>query len=453
MVILMPTLMLSHCLQIWSDFLAMCASLVPLNRTDPLRYSGQWLGPRQALSELSKTHAPLASLIALRTGAEHKAKLMAIMALSAVCRSASISLAGLAALGTSMAQAPIVSPEVHPDHTVTFRCLAPNAKKVQFGLEGGDAVDMTKESRGIWSYTTPALVPDIYGYTFNVDGATVLDPNNPLLKSNLIWQSNMVVVPGTPPLEWEVQDVPHGSLSHHFYKSGVIGDQRDYFVYTPPGYSPTSRTKYPVLYLLHGYSDMANGWSAVGKSNVIMDNLIAQGKAKPMLVVMTLGYGVPDFASPQGSGFRNRGTVKQNYDNYMKALLTEVIPAVQSEYRVSSNRTERAIAGLSMGGAESMYVGMNNLDTFSYIGAFSSGGLSNNFDENFPGLDAANVNRKLKQLWISCGTEDGLIAFNREMVKWLQGKKVKLTAVETPGRHTWMVWRRDLISFAPLLFR
>ncbi len=350
------------------------------------------------------------------------------------------------------AQRSLVSPEVHADHTVTFRLKLPGATKVNFDLEGRDAVPMKKGEDGVWTYTTDALAPDIYGYSFEADGTTILDPNNALIKPNLIWRGNMVVVPSTPPEDWEVQNVPHGALHRHFYRSGVIGDERDYFVYTPPGYE-AGKGKYPVLYLLHGFSDMANGWTSVGMANVIMDNLIAQGKVKPMLVVMTLGYGVPDFAMPGGRSFGDRSLTKENYDKYRDALFAEVIPAVETEYRASKDRKDRAIAGLSMGGAESLYTGLNNLDRFAYVGAFSSGGLGADFDAEFPKLTSAEANRRLKELWISCGTDDGLITFNRDLVKWLKGKNVKLTAVETPGRHAWMVWRRDLIQFTPLLFR
>jgi len=312
---------------------------------------------------------------------------------------------------------------------------------------------MTKGMNGVWTITTKPLAPDIYGYSFLADGETRLDIHNPAMKPNLIWVGNMVTVPGNPPEPWEVQHVPHGQLHRHFYKSGIIGDERDYFVYTPPGYQPTKGNKLPVLYLLHGYSDMANGWTAVGMAHVILDNMIASGKTKPMVVVMTLGYGVPDFASPLRAGFRDPNIVNQNYDRYRKALMEEVIPAVQKEYRVSSKRSDRAIAGLSMGGAETLWVGLNRLEDFSYVGAFSSGGLPNNLETDFPKFDGAKVNKSLKVLWVSCGVDDGLIGFNRGLVTWLKLKSAKVQVHETPGRHAWMVWRRNLIEFSQLLFK
>ncbi len=361
---------------------------------------------------------------------------------------------GLLVLAISVValQKPPISPEVHPDRSVTFRLVDPGATKVELGLEGADSVPMTRDGNGVWSYTTGPLAPDIYGYSFNADGQTRLDPQNPsMVKPNLVWSGNMVLVPGDPAEPWERQNVPHGILHHHFYHSGVVGDDRDYFVYTPPGYKATARKKYPVLYLLHGYSDIANGWTEVGKANEILDNLIAQGRAKPMLVVMTFGYGVPGYASPNG-GNRGPDVEKKNYDNYRESLLKEVVPAVESDYRVKTDKADRAIAGLSMGGAETLYVGLNNLDTFSYVGAFSSGGLRD-IETSFPGFDGAKANEKLKLLWVSCGTEDGLIRFNRTLVKWLKAKNANLQALETPGRHTWMVWRRNLIAFSQQLFR
>jgi enterochelin esterase-like enzyme len=353
----------------------------------------------------------------------------------------------------STVQARIISPEVHPDRTVTIRYRAPGATKVEVGIEGTDNVPMVKDSDGVWSYTTKPLVPDIYGYTIVVDGNSQLDPQNPLIKPNLIWVGNMVKVPGNPPDAWEVQDVPHGELHRHFYKSHIIGDQRDYFVYTPPGYRPTAGKKYPVLYLLHGFSDTANGWTSVGMAHVIMDNLIAQGKAKPMLIVMTLGYGVPDFASPGGRAFGDRRLTLESFTKFRDALLTEVVPMIEREYRTLTKREDRAIAGLSMGGAESLFVGLNNLDKFAYIGAFSSGGLPADKPEDALLNLSATEAHKLKAFYISCGKEDGLIGFHRGFTSWLKGKGIDFDAVETPGRHVWMLWRRNLIAFSGMLFK
>jgi enterochelin esterase-like enzyme len=347
---------------------------------------------------------------------------------------------------------PVQSPEVHADHSVTFRFRDPNAKQVLLAREGAERVPMERDADGVWSVTTPPLEPDLYGYSFVADGISLIDPSNPLMKPNLLFTQSEVHVPGPPSLPWEVNDVPHGVVHHHFYRSEVVGDQRDYYVYTPPGYNPKTRKPYPVLYLLHGYSDDASGWTAVGRANVILDNLIAQDKAKPMLVVMPLGYGAPEILSRTGPPLRDPNLRGRNMDRFREALVTEVIPQVEKNYHAAKDRSSRAIAGLSMGGAESLYTGLNNLDRFGWIGAFSSGGLGQDFNAEFPKLDAKAA-AQLHLLWIACGTDDRLIEANRKLRQWLDTKGVRHNDIETAGAHTWMVWRRNLANFAPLLFR
>jgi len=346
---------------------------------------------------------------------------------------------------------PLVSPEVLADKRVTFRFRAPNAKEVTVDREGAPKLAMEKDAQGVWSVTTDPLPPDIYGYGFVADGVRLVDPSNSVIIPNLLNKSSALHVPGPASLPWEVGDVAHGTLHHHFYRSRVVGDDRDFYVYTPPAYDPHESKRYPVLYLLHGFSDDASGWTAVGRAHVILDNLIAAGKAKPMLVVMTLGYGAPEFVSRGFGVFRDVALRQRNYERYRDALFTEVIPFVESTYRVTADRESRAIAGLSMGGAESLFVGLNALDRFASIGAFSTGGLPEDFDATFPGLDAKAA--QLRTLWIACGTEDGFINANRKFHTWLDAKGVKHTMVETPGAHTWMVWRRNLATFVPLLFQ
>jgi len=348
--------------------------------------------------------------------------------------------------------APIVSPEVHSDGSVTFRFRDPNAAEVKLGREGAEHLPMQKDDQGVWSVTTPPLSPDYYGYAFIADGVRLLDPSNHDLVPNLLSPGNAVHVPGPLSLPWEVNDVPHGVIHHHFYKSAVAEDDRDYYVYTPPNYDPAGTQSYPVLYLLHGYSDDASGWTAVGHANVILDNLIAQGKAKPMIVVMPLGYGTMKFVELGWNAWSHTELRDINFRKFSEALLTEVMPRVESEYRIKKDRNARAIAGLSMGGSESLLTGLNNLDQFAWVGAFSSGGIPEEFQKDFPSLDA-KANQQLRLLWIACGTEDHLIAVNRNLREWLKTKGVKATEIETPGMHTWMVWRRNLSEFAPLLFR
>lgn len=365
----------------------------------------------------------------------------------------------LLALGSALAaqqqRTPINSPEVHTDGRVTFRLLDPNAQKVSVAIEGlKDPLPMQKDDQGVWSVTTDVLAPDLYGYSYNADGTHLLDPANTEIKPNLMNLTNMVHVPGAAPLPWEASDIPHGLIHHHFYKSSVIGDNRDFYVYTPPGYDPSATRRYPVLYLLHGYSDDASAWTAVGKANWIMDSLIAQNKVKPMIIVMPLGYGAPEIVHPAPgvSPFGNAALRDKNFNYFRTALIDEVIPAVDRTYKTDPSRDARAIAGLSMGGSESLLTGLNRPDKFSWVAGFSTGGLSDDFNADFPQL-TADANSQYHLVWIACGTEDRLITFNRKLVDWTKEKGLHVTQIETPGMHTWLVWRRNLIAFAPLLFQ
>jgi enterochelin esterase family protein len=357
--------------------------------------------------------------------------------------------------------APLISPEVHADRSVTFRFRGTNDKEVAVQIEGmSKSIPMQKDDLGVWSVTTEPLAPDYYGYSFIADGVGMFDPSNHAVKPNFLYRASEVHVPGPASLSWEIGAVPHGEIHHHFYKSGVVGDDRGYYVYTPPGYDPRGKQTYPVLYLLHGFSDDASAWTAVGRANVILDNLIAQGKAKPMLVVMPLGYGAPEVLLPNSGVWRDRSITERNFDKFREALLTEVLPRVEGEYPVIKDRNFRAIAGLSMGGSESLLTGLNTLDKFGWIGAFSSGGLvagfkgvdiTEEFDKEFPGLDS-KATEQLHLLWIACGTDDRLIDTNRKFRAWLASKNIKHVDIETPGAHTWMVWRRNLTEFSSLLF-
>ncbi|MHC4519413.1 MAG: esterase [Planctomycetota bacterium] len=347
---------------------------------------------------------------------------------------------------------PLVSPEVHADGRVTFRLRAPNAGAVVVRCEGMKPLPMTKDERGIWSATSDSLEPDIYAYSLAVDGLRMIDPANSLLKYNLLNTDSQVHVPGPAELAWEINDVPHGVLHRHLYKSAIIGDERPFVVYTPPGYDGTADRTYPVLYLLHGYSDAEDAWVTTGRANVILDNLIARGRARPMLVVMPLGYGNKEVIANGWQGLGKPGVFADSNENFRDALLAEVIPQVEKAYRVSTDRTARAIAGLSMGGTQSLFIGLNALDRLAWIGAFSSGGLNPNFDEAYPAVDET-LNAKLHLLWIACGRQDGLIGVNRKLIEWFEEKKVKPTWAETEGGHSFRVWRRYLADLLPLLFQ
>jgi enterochelin esterase-like enzyme len=346
------------------------------------------------------------------------------------------------------------STEVRADGTVTFRYHDPNATKVLLHVDGmKDPIAMQKSSDGIWSAISPALAPETYGYGFEVDGRSQLDPKNSAVTPNLLFLSNMVTVPGVTPQLWQSRDVPHGAVHHHFYTSKIVNGlpngQSEFYVYTPPQYDPKRKKPYPVLYLLHGWSDMANGWTAVGQANYILDNLIAAGKAAPMLIVMPLGYGDMSFVIGHDS-WNDATAVDRNVTLFSQALLTEILPRVESEYRVSKNRADRAITGLSMGGLESLTIGLTHPDQFAWVGGFSSA-LGHNEEKQLANLSAKTANLRL--LWIACGTEDDLITPNRAFIDWLKSKGVPVTFAETPGMHNWLVWRDNLSHFAPLLFQ
>ena len=363
----------------------------------------------------------------------------------------------MAAAVTALAQNQqrIESPQLHVDGSITFRLRAPNAHEVHLNGISAKPLPMEKGDDGVWSATATVPGPDYYSYSFSEDGVAVRDPSNHVVIPNLNFGASEVHVPGPASLAWEENDVPHGEIHHHLYRSKVVGDDRDFYVYTPPDYDPAGRAMYPVLYLLHGFSDEANGWTEVGRANIILDNLIASGKAKPMIVVMPLGYGmsIPAIFGPKGQTPFGRNTEhEKNMTGFRDALLTEVLPRVEKSYRVLADRNSRAIAGLSMGGAESLYVGLNAPDRFSWVGSFSAGGLNEPFKEEFPKIEEKS-NPPLHLLWIACGTEDRLIDPNRKFRDFLTSVRMKHTDIETPGAHTWMVWRRNLAAFTPLLFQ
>lgn len=350
---------------------------------------------------------------------------------------------------------PVRSPEVAEDGRVTFRFRAPNAQRVVVARDGAPPAAMQRDEQGVWSLTTEPLTPDIYPYTFNVDGNTVADPSNPLVKPIVMGgNQSLAHVPGGDDLSWEVADVPRGTLHHHFYRSEIAGEDRDFHVYTPPGYDPAGERDYPVLYLLHGITDDASAWTNAGRAHVILDNLIARGRAEPMLVVMPLGYAFPDVPQNLFRLFRDPSSQRRSLDDFARTVLEELVPRVEASYRVGKDRDSRAIAGLSMGGAQSLYIGLNHPDRFAWVGSFSGGFVmyGDDFPAHFPGLDGEG-RPDYRLVWLACGTEDFLIEPHRRFEAWLKGRGVAFTAKETPGAHTWMVWRRYLTELAPLLFR
>jgi enterochelin esterase family protein len=346
-------------------------------------------------------------------------------------------------------------PLVHADRTVTFTFTDATAKAVSVAVEGvAKPIPMVSEGAGKWTYTSEAMQPEWYSYHFMVDGQYTLDAHNVVVKAGVLNSGNGFLVPGATPEPWEVTAVPHGEVTEHRFTSQVVKgldkDQSSYYVYTPAGYDARSSTKYPVLYLLHGWSDTAGGWTAVGQANLILDNLIAQGKAKPMIVVMPLGYGDMSFVHKGWGEWNDAQEIDHNTALFQESLLTEVMPAVEKEYNIASGRENHAIAGLSMGGLEALMVGLNHTGMFAYVGGFSAA-VHMVKPSALSGLDPKTAD--LKVLWISCGTEDGLITANQKLAGYLKGVGLPVQEVETPGMHTWMVWRGNLVKFVPELFR
>jgi len=349
---------------------------------------------------------------------------------------------------------------VNPDGSITFQYSAPAATKVELNLDFYiKPLPLQRAADGQWAITTPPLPPEIYAYSFLVDSVQRLDPTNSDVRSNYVYLDSNVIVPGPHSMPWELTEIPHGRVDTHVYTTtaarNLPANQSTYLVYTPPGYDPNRKEGYPTLYLLHGWSDRVTGWVDVGKANLILDTLIGSGKAVPMIVVMPLGYGDLNFVSHGFSAWDDSARVDANVALFSKALLTEVLPAVGRDYNVAENRNDRAIAGLSMGGLESLTIGLNHPEQFAYVGGFSAALFHERFDEHFPTLAARNAasDPGLHLLWVACGTADPLIEQNRGFIQWAKTKGLGVTSIETSGAHTWLTWRENLLNFAPLLFR
>lgn len=356
----------------------------------------------------------------------------------------------------------VASPEVATDGTITFRYSAPNAEEVTVSGElDGKSYPMTKDENGIWSVKVGPLPPDIYTYSFNVDGVIALDPRNANTKYGYggFGAVSIVQVPGDGPQFYDVKPVPHGVVRIEPYESKSLGVNRTVWIYTPPGYEEGEN--YPVLYLIHGGGDIESGWTMIGRANNILDNLIAEGKAKPMVVVMPLGHTIQSFwtgpakAANTGGGTRGRGGAggAQGLNAFGRDLLEDVMPMVEKEYKVSTEDDDRAIAGLSMGGGLTMNVGFNRTDLFRYIVIMSSGGQ--NADRSYPEFfnNAEATNEQLKLLWIAVGKDDSLAGGGSKVLdELLTSKGINHTYLVTEGRHEWTVWRHHLYEFAQLLF-
>lgn len=339
-----------------------------------------------------------------------------------------------------------VSPEVHADRRVTFRVWAPRAEQVSVWGEWGGEAAFTRGEDGLWSATVGPLEPGLYGYTLNVDGFQTLDPSNPRVKPMGVSQTSILEVTGDTPRLDEVQDVPHGSVHTHLYHSRSLGVPRSFTVYTPPGYEKSGRTRYPVVYLFHGAGDNEATWTALGRAHIVLDNLIAQGRIRPMVLVMSYGH-VPE--APRGGGTERMDPLR----SFEADLLKDVMPLAESLYRLRREPAGRAIVGLSMGGRQSLTLGVEHPELFGWVGGFSSAVM---FPEGSPGPDLSRVEgskSKLKLLWFACGKEDFLFRQNQSFDALLKAKGIPHEFVVTDGGHAWPVWRRYLPVFLGKVFR
>jgi enterochelin esterase-like enzyme len=387
------------------------------------------------------------------------------------------------------------SPEITADAHVTFRLAAPQAATVAVrnttggyaDWPGGNLVAMTKEDKGVWSVTIDPLRPEYYTYDFVVDGVATLDPQNVVHVRDGFRYGNSLRIAGAFTANYDVNDVPHGTVALQWYASPAFNATRRAYVYTPPGYE-ASAIRYPVFYLLHGGGGDEDAWTSLGRAPEIFDNLIAQGKVKPMIVVMTNEnpnqIAAPDLVplaraprgGPEPLTMRGPGMVL-----FPRSLISDLIPYIDKAYRTRADREHRAIAGLSMGGAMTLYAAFNNLDKFAWVGTFSAGlppmpgvgvpipapanaamlrgpDVTQSIDKAklaalLPQLNA-EANAQLRLLYIAIGAEDGLISAHNAFKELLDQKGVKATIVETHGYgHEWAFWRVSLVDFAPRLFQ
>jgi enterochelin esterase-like enzyme len=356
---------------------------------------------------------------------------------------------------------PVISPEVMADRHVTFRIMAPKAERVR--ISGGDipgngqGTELTKGTNGLWEGTVGPLPAGAYRYNFNVDGLSVVDPRNSAISesNNNVW--SLVTVPGSELMD--TRQVPHGAVASVTYYSKSLQRFRRMHVYTPPGYD-LGKGKYPIFYLLHGSGDNDNAWSTIGRAGFILDNLIAEKKAKPMVVVMPAGHTRAFGGAPRGDGAR------PPQDEFGQDFEGDIMPYAESHYRVYTDRQHRALAGLSMGGGQTLNIGIPHLEQFSYLGVFSAGvfgivprpGATNtpagpSWEEQHKDiLDNSKLKKDLKLLWFGTGKDDFLIETSRATVGMFKKHQFNVVYKESEGGHTWLNWRDYLIEFTPQLF-
>ncbi|WPP48783.1 esterase [Catalinimonas niigatensis] len=340
-----------------------------------------------------------------------------------------------------MAQRPprLSSPDVHVDHGITFRYYAPNAQEVMLHGEFlNEPMAMTKDDEGVWTVTVPPVQPDIYPYFFKEDGVQLADPNNPYIFANERFKRSMVEVPGDEPLMHSLQDVPHGKIHYRYYHSFTLDTTRQLLVYTPPGFDMQGGKKYPVLYLIHGGSDTEETWTKVGKAHLIADNLIAQGKAEPMLIVMPYGNVRP-----------------KPMPDFTKDVINDIIPFVEQNYPVIKDSRHRAVAGFSVGGGQTLNIGLTHTDMFAYVCSYAPYTATEEFKENFTewSPDAKKMNEQLVLFTISVGTEDFLYESVKENIAMFTKKNIEVEPLIVSGGHTWMNCKLFLTNSLQQLFK
>jgi enterochelin esterase-like enzyme len=349
-------------------------------------------------------------------------------------------------------------PQVNSEGRVRASISVPQAQKVQIDI-GAVKYDLTKDERGVWTGESAPQVEGFHYYQLNIDGASVPDPGSLYFYGASRWGSG-IEIPAKDQDFYALKEVPHGLMSQKLYFSSITKSWRRCFVYTPPDYDKNTTARYPVLYLQHGMGEDETGWGAQGKANLILDNLIADRKAVPMIIVMDNGYASKPSQTAQAAGTPPRGP---GFSAFEEVLTQEIIPMIDAAYRTLADREHRAMAGLSMGANQTIRITMNNLDKFSYIGGFSG-------TSNFPSADpvdpvtfmdgkfkdGAALNKQIKLFWLGLGTKEpnpfpGSVGAFRAM---LDKVGMKYVYYESPGTaHEWLTWRRDLFQFAPLLFK
>ena len=351
-----------------------------------------------------------------------------------------------------------LSPEQHADRSVTFRYTAPEAEKVELsGDFAAQPLPMTRNAEGIWEVTTEPLDSELYTYSFMVDGVRVIDPSNVHTVRDIATMSNLFIVAGERGDLYSVLQTPHGTLSKVWYPSPTLGIERRMTIYTPPGYEE-GKGRYPVLYLLHGMGGDEEAWPALGRTAQILDNLIAQGKAEKMIVVMTNGNAIQQAApghSPKGL-YKPQFKLPKTMEGSFEKSFTDVVAYVDKHYRTIAKREKRAIAGLSMGGFHALHISRTMPKTFDYVGLFSAATMRGEGEAFYGDMDqtlAAQRDNGLKLYWIGCGTEDFLWKMNAQFRAKLDQLEFPYHFRESDGGHTWRNWRIYLTEFSQLLFK